>query len=60
MLLVLLALAFSANLGCSGSGSFNGQGSGTPLGTSLVTITTAGSDGVTTVRHSYTIQVTVQ
>ena len=60
MLLVLLALAFTANLGCSDSGTFNGQSGGTPLGTSLVTITTAGSDGVTTVRHTYTIQVTVQ
>ena len=62
MLLVLIALALSTNLGCSDNGSFlNGQtGNGTPLGTSILTVTTAGSNGTTTVRHNYTVQVTVQ
>ena len=33
---------------------------GSPLGTQVFTITTAGSDGVSTVRHTYQYQVTIQ
>ncbi|WP_213805923.1 Ig-like domain repeat protein [Granulicella sp. dw_53] len=33
---------------------------GTPLGTQVFNITTAGSDGVNTVRHTYQYQVTIQ
>lgn len=33
---------------------------GTPLGTQVFTVTTAGSDGVSTVRHTYQYQVTIQ
>ena len=65
MLLVLLALTISANLGCGGNGFYSttpvsGAGNGTPLGTSILTINTAGTDGVTTIHHDYSFQVTVQ
>jgi hypothetical protein len=33
---------------------------GTPLGTTLLTISTAGTNGTSTVHHDYTYQVTVQ
>ena len=33
---------------------------GTPLGTQIFTVTTAGSDGVNSVRHSYQYQITIQ
>ncbi len=63
MLLVLFALGLTANLGCG-----NGKNSdpptvsdpGTPLGTQIFTVTTAGSDGVNSVRHSYQYQITIQ
>jgi hypothetical protein len=61
--LVVAALCLTANFGC-GSGK---QASdpvttdpGTPLGTQIFTITTAGSDGTNTVRHNYQYQVTIQ
>ena len=73
LFLALLMVSLPAGLGCglgiltntnSGSGSGSGSGTitdpGTPLGTSNFTITTAGTDGVNTVRHSYQYQVTVQ
>ena len=66
LLLLLAAVAVTANLGCgSGKDSSNsGSGSvtdpGTPLGTQTFTITTAGSDGVNTVRHTDQYQVTIQ
>ena len=62
MLLVLIALALGANLGCSDNGGnfFGSASGGTPLGTTLITVNTAGSDGVNTVRHDYTFQVTIQ
>jgi hypothetical protein len=66
LLLLMLAVAVTANLGCgSGKNSSNGGSttptdSGTPLGTLSFTITTAGSDGTNTVRHTDTFQVTVQ
>ncbi len=51
----------------SGSGSGSDSGSsgstantGTPLGTQNYVITAAGSDGVSTIRHTYQYQVTVQ
>jgi hypothetical protein len=63
MLLVLLAFSLTANLGCgqgknTTSSTFTDPG--TPLGTQIFTITTAGSDGVNSVRHSYQYQITIQ
>ena len=53
----------TANLGCFES-NFNDSGQilsgGSPLGTTNLTINSAGSDGVNTVRHNFTYQVTVQ
>jgi hypothetical protein len=66
LLLLLVAVAITANLGCgsgkdsSNSGSGTSTDSGTPLGTQTFTITTAGSDGVNTVRHTDQYQVTIQ
>ena len=60
LLLLLLSLGLLSNLGC-GQGNFNAPlTGGTPLGTTILTINTAGSDGVNTVRHTYFYQVTVQ
>lgn len=62
MLVVLLALALTANLGCS-NGTFygpSGATGGTPLGTVVVMVNTAGSDGLNTIRHDYPFQVTIQ
>jgi hypothetical protein len=63
LLLVLLALGLTVNIGCSAN-DFNAPAAvadtGTPLGTTLLTITTTGTSGSSTVRHNYTFQVTVQ
>ena len=62
MLLALLALSLTFNLGCS-AGNFNStsvSNAGTPLGTTLLTITTVGTSGANVVRHSYYYQVTIQ
>jgi len=64
LLLVLAAVAITANLGCGSGKDTTNTGtvtdSGTPLGTQTFTITTAGSDGVNTVRHTDQYQVTIQ
>lgn len=65
LFLLLGAVAMTANLGCgTGKQTTNNSGSvtdpGTPLGTQTFTITTAGSDGVNTVRHTDQYQVTIQ
>ena len=61
LLVLLLSLGLMANLGCASGGSFNQPvPGGTPLGTTILTINTAGSDGVNTIRHNYSFQVTVQ
>jgi hypothetical protein len=63
LLLVLIALEMSANLGCiqsTTSGSGTTATGGTPFGTSVVVIDTVGSDGISTVHHDYQYQVTVQ
>lgn len=62
MLLGLLAISLTFNLGCS-PGNFNSTSvanAGTPLGTTLLTITTVGTSGSSTVRHNYFYQVTIQ
>ncbi len=63
LLVLLLALALTVDMGCS-AGNFGGSAtstalSGTPLGTTIFTISTAGSDGTNTVKHNYSLQVTV-
>jgi hypothetical protein len=61
LLLVLLAIGLTANLGCTTSTLSSGSGtSGTPLGTVILTINTVGSNGTTEVNHDYSYQVTVQ
>ena len=62
MLLVLFALAVTANLGCGKASASDPVVSdpGTPLGTQIFTLTTAGSDGVNSVRHSFQYQITIQ
>ena len=63
MLLVLLALGLSANVGC-GTGKNSDPPTvsdpGTPLGTQIFTVTTAGSDEANSVRHNYQYQITIQ
>jgi hypothetical protein len=63
MLLVLLALGLTMNLGCNANtlvSPIEQSAAGTPLGTTLLTIDTVGTNGTTTVNHDYTYQVTVQ
>jgi hypothetical protein len=60
MLLVLLAIGLTANLGCSTTNVTSTPVGGTPLGTVNLTINTAGSDGSSSVRHDYTYQITIQ
>ena len=63
LLAIVLLVAVGSTLGCTnivnGSGG-SGLGSGTPAGTEILTITTSGTDGVTTVRHNYQVAVNVQ
>ena len=67
LLLLLCAVGLTSGMGCGqgASGSPSASSSapsdpGTPLGTQMFTITTAGSDGISTVRHNYQYQVTIQ
>jgi hypothetical protein len=64
-LLALIALCgLLGAAGCGNGGSATPDGgngtSGSPLGTQLFTIVSAGSDGVTTNRHDVQFQVTIQ
>jgi hypothetical protein len=63
-LLALVALcgllgAVGCGAGTPNTGTIGGTG-GSPLGTQVITVVTAGSDGITTNRHTYQFQVTVQ
>ncbi|WP_187290258.1 Ig-like domain repeat protein [Terriglobus saanensis] len=71
LLALLLSMAALGAWGCSsgtstttgGSTTIGGGtpiGTGSPLGTSSFTLTTAATDGSTTVRHNYSYQVTIQ
>ena len=67
LLLVVFGACLTANLGCGKGGNASTDppsptvtDPGTPLGTQIFTITTAASDGVNTVRHTYQYQLTVQ
>lgn len=66
-----LAIVCLGAIGCTGSNSGSAASTTTPpvttpsvpgtsLGTQILTITTAGSDGTNTVRHDFQYQVTVQ
>ena len=57
----LLGVAGCTNVRDTGGDAVGtGGSSGTPLGTQIFTITTSGTDGVTTNRHDLQFQVTVQ
>ncbi len=60
LLLLLLSVGLLSSSGCS-QNNFNSPltSGGSPLGTTILTITTAGSDGVNTIRHTYYVQVTI-
>jgi hypothetical protein len=63
LLLLFAALAIAAGLGCGGNSvSYTSptQTGGTPLGTGLLTITSTGTMGTSTVSHNYSFSVTVQ
>ncbi|WP_035348484.1 Ig-like domain-containing protein [Edaphobacter aggregans] len=62
--LFFAALCLTANIGCGAGTQATDVPTvtdpGTPLGTQVFTLTTAGSDGTNTVRHTYQYQVTIQ
>ena len=60
LLLLLLSIGIISTTGCS-QNNFNSplSSGGSPLGTTILTITTAGSDGTNTIRHTYYYQVTI-
>lgn len=69
LVVVLLAVALSGMIGCgvgtSNLGNTSSTGgtttaSGSPLGTQIFSIVTAGTDGINTVRHDFTYQVVIQ
>ncbi len=68
LLVALLAAAvLGLSMGCTTQGTIatpgsptNGGKGGTPSGTQLLSITTQGTDGVTTVRHDVQFPVTIQ
>ena len=62
LLAILLSVGLTATIGCDLNATAVAPitDTGTPLGTQNFTITTAGTDGVSTVRHTYTYQVTFQ
>jgi trimeric autotransporter adhesin len=64
---LLAAMVLGLSAGCTTQGIVNTPGNptgggtgGTPAGTQLISITTQGTDGVTTVRHDLQFPVTVQ
>jgi hypothetical protein len=66
LLLLLAAIVMAGATGCGGTNLAHTSSPGTPgdpgtpLGTQVLSITTAGSDGTNTVRHDLQYQVTVQ
>jgi hypothetical protein len=61
MLLVLLAIGLSPNLGCTASDvSAPGIGGVTPLGTVNMTANSVASNGTTAVSHDYSYQIAIQ
>ncbi len=64
LLAVAVLVVLGTTVGCTelhnAANSGTGLGSGTPAGAEVVTISTAGTDGTTTVNRNYTITVNVQ
>jgi hypothetical protein len=66
LLAIVAAAVIGVSMGCTTQGIVNTNGTtgsntgGTPQGTQLLSITTQGTDGQTTVRHNSQFQVTVQ
>jgi hypothetical protein len=62
LLLLLCGVCLTANLGCgvATTDPSSPTDPGSPLGTQIFTITAAGSNGVSTTRHNYQYQVTIQ
>ena len=66
LLALVAAAVIGLSMGCTTQGIVNTNGTtgsnvgGTPQGTQLLSITTQGTDGQTTVRHNSQFQVTVQ
>jgi hypothetical protein len=65
LLLLLCSLSLTSSVGCTPGPSQSTTPTtpadpGSPLGTQFFTVTTAGSNGVGTVRHNYQYQVTIQ
>ncbi len=65
LLLALLAVSMTFNMGCSANDFVTASSTpitttGTPLGTTLLNISTIGTNATNTVRHNYVYQVTVQ
>ncbi len=61
LLLMLVSAGLLSGLGCSQNNFASPlTSSGSPLGTTILTITTAGSDGTNTIHHTYYYQVTIQ
>jgi hypothetical protein len=66
LLAIVAAAVIGLSMGCTTQGIVNTTGTtgtnagGTPQGTQLLSITTQGTDGVTTVRHNSQFQVTIQ
>lgn len=60
-LLLLVSLGMVCTVGC-GQNNFPSPftAAGSPLGTTILTITAAASDGTSTVRHTYYVQVTIE
>lgn len=61
LLLLLVSVGLMSSVGCS-QNNFQSPFSsgGSPLGTTILTITTAGTDGANTIRHIYYYQVTIE
>ncbi len=65
LLILLCAAGLTSSVGCTPGTSqettpTTPSDPGSPLGTQMFAITTAGSNGVSTVRHNYQYQVTIQ
>jgi hypothetical protein len=64
LLMLMASCVLLGGLGCTNlnnvAGTTSGSGGGTPQGTQIFSITTSGTDGVTTNRHDFAYQVVIQ
>lgn len=62
ILLLLLSLGLTSAIGCMAGNTPFGlpNADGTPLGSTILTLSTAGSDNTHSVRHNYSFQVNIQ